>query len=211
MTSRHYQAAAAGVAVIAALTLAACGTSASTGAPVSPASSAAVSAPATPTAFSTADSTFTTRMLGLEGQSAAMAAAVTGHTATPEIQQFAARMRTQVGDAQRMRELMGSWHQPVPAPYSPGASLPAAMMGAGMMNAADWAEMSNEHGQSFSSHWLDAMISGYNAEVALCRQELGSGTSPQARALARTMLSERQSELAQLQQWHQDPQMGMMG
>ena len=211
MTSRHYRAAAAGGAVIAALTLAACGTSASTGAPASSAPSATAPAAATPTAFSTVDSAFTTRMLGLEGQSAALAAAVAGHAATPEIQQFAARMRAQAGNAQRMRELMGSWHQPVPAPYSPGASLPAAMMGAGMMNAADWAEISSEHGQSFSSHWLDAMISGYNAEVALCRQELGSGTSPQARALARSMLAERQSELAQLRQWHQDPQMGMMG
>jgi uncharacterized protein (DUF305 family) len=55
------------------------------------------------------------------------------------------------------------------------------------------------------------MISSYNAEIALCRQELGSGASPQARDLARTMLAERQSELAQLRQWHQDGQMGMMG
>ena len=211
MTSRYYRDAAAGAAVIAALTLAACGTSASTGAPVSPATSAAASVPAAPKAFSTADSTFTTRMLGLEGQSAALAGAVTGHAATPEIQQFAARMRAHAGDAKRMRELMGSWQQSVPAPYSTGASPPAGMMGVGMMNAADWAEISSEHGQSFSSHWLDAMIGSYNAEVALCRQELGSGTSPQARALARSMLAERQSELPQLQQWHQDPHMGMMG
>ena len=211
MTSRHYQAAAAGAAVIAALALAACGTSASPSAPGASTPSAAASAAATPTAFSTADITFTTRMLGLEGQATALAATVTGHTAAPEIQQFAARMRAQVGDAQRMRELMGDWQQPMPAPYSPGASLPAGMMGTGMMHAADWAEISHEHGQSFNGHWLDAMISSYNAEIALCRQELGSGASPQARALARTMLAERQSELPQLQQWHQDGQMGMMG
>jgi uncharacterized protein (DUF305 family) len=55
------------------------------------------------------------------------------------------------------------------------------------------------------------MISSYDAEIALCRQELGSGVNPRARALARTMLAERQSELAQLRQWHQDGQMGMMG
>ena len=211
MTSRNYQGAAAGAALIAALALAACGTSASPGAPASSTPGAAASAAATPTAFSTADTTFTTRMLGLEGQAAALAATVTGHTAAPELQQFAARMRAQAGDAKRMRELMGDWHQPMPAPYSPGASLPAGMMGTGMMHAADWAEISNEHGQSFNSHWLDAMISSYNAEIALCRQELGSGASPQARALARTMLAERQSELAKLQQWHQDGQMGMMG
>lgn len=150
-------------------------------------------------------------MLGLEGQATALAATVTRLTAAPELQQFAARMRAQAGDAKRMRELMGEWHQPVPAPYSPGASLPAGMMGTGMMHAADWAEISHEHGQSFSSRWLDVMISSYDAEIALCRQELGSGASPRARALARTMLAEGQSELVQLRQWHQGRQMGMMG
>ncbi len=206
MTSRANLA--VGAAVIAAVTLAACGTGASPGtlASVPP------SAPATTAAFTTADVTFTTSMLGLEEQAAAMAGTLTRHTATPELQQFAARMRAQAGDAQRMRELMGGWHQPMPAPYSPGASLPAGMMGAGMMNAADWAGISHEHGQSFNRHWLDAMISGYSAEVALCRHELGSGASTRARALARAMLAERKSELALLQQWHQDmQQMGMMG
>ena len=203
MTCRHNLA--AGAAVIAAVTLAACGTGASPGtqAPV-PASATA--------AFNTADTTFTSRMLGLEEQAAAMAGTITGHTATPELQQFAAHMRAQAGDAQRMRELMGGWHQPTPAPYSSGASLHAGMMGAGMMGTADWAEISHEHGQSFNRHWLDAMISSYKAEVALCRHELGSGASTRARALARAMLTERQAELAQLQQWHHDMhQMGMMG
>ena len=58
---------------------------------------------------------------------------------------------------------MGDWHQPVPAPYSPGASLPAGMMGTGMMHAADWAEISHEPGQSFSRRWQDVMISSYEA------------------------------------------------
>ena len=209
MSSRYYQAAAAGAALIAAVTLAACGTDASPGTPASSTPSAPAPAAATPGAFNTADITFTTRMLGLEEQAAALAGTVTGHTATPELQQFAARMRAQAAYAQRVRDLMGGWHQPMPAPYSPGASLPAGMMGTGMMNAADWAEISHEHGQSFNSHWLNAMISSYNAEVALCQQELDSGASPQARALARTMLAQRQPELAQL---HQDgQQMGMMG
>lgn len=208
MTSRHY---AAGAAVIAAVTLTACGMGASPGTSAS-STNVPASAAATLAAFNTADVTFTTSMLGLEEQAAAMAGTVPGHTSTPELRQFAARMRAQVGDAQRMRDLMGGWHQPMPAPYSPGASLPAGMMGAGMMNAADWAGISHEHGQSFNRHWLDAMISSYNAEAALCRQELGSGASPQARALARAVLAERQSGLAQLQQWHQDwQQMGMMG
>jgi len=44
------------------------------------------------------------------------------------------------------------------------------------------------------------------------QQELSSGLNSQARALARIMLAQRQSELAQLQQWQHDrQQMGMMG
>jgi len=46
------------------------------------------------------------------------------------------------------------------------------------------------------------MIANHNAEITLCRAELRSGASPQARALARTMLAQRQAELAQLQRWH---------
>src|ERR1035441_8060785 len=211
MSSRYYQAAAAGAALIAAVTLAACGTAASPGTPASSTPGTPAPAAATTAAFNTADITFTTSTLGLEEQAAALAGTVTGHTATPELQQFAAGMQAQAGDAQRLRDLMGDWRQPVPPPYSPG-SLPAGMMGTGMMNAADWAEINHEHGQSFNSGWLDAMISGYNAEVALCQQELGSGASPQALALARTMLAPRQSGLAQLQQWqHDGQQMGMMG
>ena len=144
MSSRYYQAAAAGAALVAAVTLAACGTGASPGTPASSTPAASAPAAATPAAFNTADITFTTGTLGLEEQAAALAGTVTGHTATPELQQFAAGMRAQAGDAQHLRDLMGDWRQPMPAPYSPGASLPAGMMGTGMMNAADWAEINHE-------------------------------------------------------------------
>jgi hypothetical protein len=40
----------------------------------------------------------------------------------------------------------------------------------------------------------------------LCRAELRSGASPQARALAQAMLGQRQAELAQLQRWHHGQQ-----
>jgi len=210
--SSRFQQAAAGAALVAAITIAACGTGASPAAPATSTTTAPASATATPAAFNTADITFTTSTLGLEEQAAALAGTVTGHTATPELQQFAAGLRAQAGDAQHLRDMMGEWRQPMPAPYSPGASPPAGMMGAGIMNAVGWAQVTREYGQSFNSDWLNAMISGFNAEVALCQQELGSGASPQALALARTMLAQRQSGLAQLQQWQQDgPQMGMMG
>ncbi len=211
MSFRYYRAAGAGAAVLAAVTLAACGGASSAGTSASSAPAATASAAAA-AAFNTADVTFTTSMLTLEGQAAALVGDVPAHTSTPELQQFAASMQAQAGDAQRMREMMAGWHQPALAPYSPGASLPAGMMGTGMMNAAEWTQISREHGQAFDSRWLDAMISGYNAEVAQCQHELAWGASPQARALAGTMLAERQSQLARLRQWQPSGQhMGMMG
>lgn len=208
MRSGHYQLA-AGAAALAAVALAACGSAATPAAPASSAPKAAVSAAATaPAAFNATDVAFTTGMLELQGQAVAMAGLVAGHTATPQLQQFAASVRAHEGDARRMRGLMGGWRRPAPAPYSPGAGLPAGMTGLGMMDARDWAEMSHLHGQAFGDRWLSAMISSYGAEVTLCQQEQGSGASPQARALATAMLAERQSELAQLRDWQH---MGMMG
>ena len=208
MRSGHYQLA-AGAAALAAVALAACGSAATPAAPASSAPKAAATAPA---AFNATDVAFTTGMLELQGQAVAMAGLVAGHTATPQLQQFAASVRAQEGDARRMRGLMGGWRRPAPASYSPGAGRPAGMTGPGMMDARDWAEMSHLHGQAFGDRWLSAMISSYGAEVTLCQQEQGSGASPQARALATAMLAERQSELAQLRHWHRERQhMGMMG
>jgi uncharacterized protein (DUF305 family) len=70
-------------------------------------------------------------------------------------------------------------------------------MGPGMMSGHDWAGMQHQHGQEFNSHWLDAMMHNRSAELALCREELRAGASPQARHMAQAMLAERQAQLAQ--------------
>ncbi|HUZ36473.1 MAG TPA: DUF305 domain-containing protein [Streptosporangiaceae bacterium] len=190
--------AAGGAAVIAAA-LAACGSSAT------PAGTTTSAAPAsTPAAaFNAADVAFTTGMLRLENQAQAMAALVPGHTTTTQLRQFAAHLREHDSSTQHMREMMGEWHQPTPAPDTPGTT-PVAGMGPGMMGSHDWDEMAHQYGHDFNDHWLDAMIANHTAEITLCRAELRSGASPQARALARTTLAQRQAELAQLHRWHHD-------
>ena len=191
-----------GAAAVVAVALAACGSSAtpadtSTSAP--PGSAPAASSPAV--AFNAADVAFTTGMLGLEDQATAMAALVAGHTTSTQLRQFAAQMLAHDSGIRHMREMMGEWHQPTHAPYTPGAT-PVAGMGPGMMGSHDWQEMAHQYGHDFNGHWLDAMIANYTAEITLCQAELRAGASPQARALARTMLAQRQAELAQLQRWH---------
>jgi uncharacterized protein (DUF305 family) len=205
MTIRKYHLAAGGAALAAAVTLAACGSSPAppgtpgTATPQQPAATAPAATPSTQ--VNAADVTFTTGMLNLENQAAALAALVPAHTTTAQVRQFAAGLDAHAAEFGQMRDMMGQWGQTAPAPYTPGAAPPAGT-GPGMMSAHDWDEMGRMYGGDFNGHFADAMIANRTAELALCRTELSRGASPQAQALARTMLSQRQAELTQLQAWH---------
>ena len=160
-------------------------------------------ASAAPAAFNATDVAFTTGMLRLDDQAEAMAGLVAGHTTSTQLRQFAADLRGHDSAIEHMRQVMGRWHQPVPAPSTPNAT-PVPGMGPGMMDSHDWDEMAHRYGHEFNGHWLDAMIANHSAQIAWCRAELRSGASTQARALA--MLAQRQAELTQLQRWHHDQQ-----
>lgn len=180
--------------------LAACSSGSSPAGPAPSAPQVTASAPATTTAFNAADVFFTQGMLRLDSQSAAMAAVAAGRATTPQLQQLARHLRDHGADT-RMREWLGVWHQNTPAPYTPGASPPAAT-GPGMMDSHDWGDMTRERGHGFDADWTQAMIRHHNAEITLCRAELRSGVNPHARALARTALAGSQAELTQLRHWH---------
>jgi uncharacterized protein (DUF305 family) len=107
-----------GTAVIAAA-LAACGSSAG---PAHTAPSMPPAASATPAAFNAADVAFTTGMLRLDDQAEAMAGLVAGHTTSTQLRQFAAGLRGQNSAIEHLRQMMGQWHQRVPAPSTPGAT-----------------------------------------------------------------------------------------
>jgi uncharacterized protein (DUF305 family) len=110
----------AGTAVIAAA-LAACGSSAGPASTVTYMPPAAGPAAA---AFNTADVAFTTGMLRLGDQAEAMAGLVAGHTTSTQLRQFAAGLRGHDSAVEHMRQMMGQWHQPVPAPYPPAPPFP---------------------------------------------------------------------------------------
>jgi uncharacterized protein (DUF305 family) len=212
MTLGRYHLAAAGAALAAAVALAACGSgSASPGTPGTATSQPAATAPASSpaTQASAADVAFTAGVLGLENQAAVLAALAPAHTATAQVRQFAAGVDAHAGEYRQMHAMMGQWGHAAPAPYTPGATPPPGT-GRGMMSTGDWAEMERMHGADFNDHFTGAMIANRTAEIALCRTELAGGASPQAQALARTMLTERQAELAQLQAWRNQSQHGMM-
>ena len=64
-----------------------------------------------------------------------------------------------------------------------------------MMDSHDWGETAYQYGHNFNGHWLGAMIANHSAQIVLCQAELRSGASPQARAVARAILAQRQAGL----------------
>lgn len=207
MTVSKYRLAAVGMALSSVAALAACGSGSAAPAATQPAATQPAAAPATQ--VNAVDVAFTAGMLGLENQAAALAALVPAHTTTTQVRQFAADLDAYPAQFAQMRGMMGQWGRAAPAPYTPGA-VPPAGTGPGMMSAGDWVDMGRVYGDNFNGHFTDAMLGNLTAEIALCRTELSRGASPQARTLARTMLSQRQAELTQLQAWHQQWEHGMM-
>lgn len=148
-----------------------------------------------------ADVTFTAGMLRLENQTTALAALAPTHSTTARVHQLAAGLDAHAAEFQQMRGMMGQWGHAAPVPYTPGA-VPPAGTGPGMMSTRDWDEIGHMRGADFNDHFAEAMIANRTAEIALCRTELSHGASPQARALAHSMLTERQADLTQFRAWH---------
>jgi uncharacterized protein (DUF305 family) len=157
--------------------------------------------PSAAAVFNATDVAFTRGVIQLEAQARALGGMAVGHTNMAQLREFAGYLHGHDADAQHMSGLMRQWHQSLPSPYTPGASLPPGT-GPGMMDTHDWADMQHMYQHDFNGRWLDAMIHNRAAELALCRTELRSGASPGARRLAQAILSSRQAQLAQLQRWH---------
>lgn len=194
----------AGAALITAFALAACGSSPSpVGGSQTPSSPTPTEPGHTTSAgtFSAADVTFAAGTLRLHAQAQALAALAATHGASSQARQYAARMHGDDGEVAHLRSLMGQWHQTAPAPFTPG-SVPPGWSGPGMMGSHDWRDMTHQYGHDFTDHWLDAMIANRTAQIVLCRTELASGTSQQARARAESILTTSQAELGRLHNLH---------
>jgi uncharacterized protein (DUF305 family) len=194
MTPLMVRLAAGAAAALTAAALAACG-SASTPSPAPPATPAA--APTTVAAYNPADVAFIGGMIRLESQARALSGLAAAHTTSTQLGSYATQLGADIADSQHLSGMMQRWHLALPSPYQPGTP-----MGPGMMSRHDWAGLHHQYGHEFNNHWLDAMMANRAAELALCRAELRTGASAQARHLAQAMLTDRGAQVTQLQRWH---------
>jgi len=215
----------AGAAATATLVLSACGGSGSTGTDhgtvPTPPSGAATSA----ATFNDADVAFTQHMIGHHRQAIQMAAMAGTRAADTKVKDLAAKIKAaQQPEIDTMNGWLTTWGRNTTMPGAdttsgmpgagttsgrPGMGTSSAMpgmgsgqsdMGAmpGAMSDADMTKLGNAKGAAFDKMFLTLMISHHEGAVEMAQQETGQGSSPDAVALAKKIITDQQAEITEM-------------
>jgi uncharacterized protein (DUF305 family) len=195
----------AGVGLLAALTLAGCGgdppaagPTTGVGAPSDPATSApaagdtAAAAPATTkpaTPHNATDIAFASGMIPHNVQVLASTQIAGSRAVKPQVKTLATKLSTtQVPQIEAMSAWLANWGQPVPA----GGT---AATGSAGITQADLVKLSQAAPAGFDKLWLTTMIKHQQNAVNLAKTEVKSGTSAEAKALAKKIITEQQAQI----------------
>ncbi len=190
-----------GAAVLAVVALTGCGgdlvtTGPTTGAAgklssSAPAASAAPSSPATP--HNAADIAFASRMIPHDVQALAATKMVDTKATKAELKSIASAMnKTELPEIESLSQWLTSWGQPVPT------GMIATGQGALGITEDDLSRLSKTQGAAFDTLWLNTMITHQQNAVTLAKAEVAQGQSPEAKALAQKIVTDRQARVATL-------------
>lgn len=154
-------------------------------------------------AFNTADVTFLEGMYPHHAQAVQMATMVRGRTTTPAVLDLAKEIAgAQQPEMDTMTGLLKSFGRPAP---TAGSSAMGGMSGmdhgsgssmAGMMSDKDMTSLGTLSGARFDRQWLTMMIAHHAGAIEQAGAELKSGSNPDSRALATSIVSAQQAEIA---------------
>lgn len=202
---------------VAALALAGCGASgttagngssspsaSSTGTPMAggspgamPMSTPVVTATGSPAtgAHNAADITFATDMLPHHLSAIEMAQLATTRASDATVRKLAAQIAAAQGpEVTTMAGWLVGWGKPVP-----DASMGGMPGMAGAMSPADMTSLAGSTGAAFDRMWTTMMTVHHQGAVTMARTELTAGANPQAKALARAIITSQTAEITQLQ------------
>ncbi|HEY3684887.1 MAG TPA: DUF305 domain-containing protein [Streptosporangiaceae bacterium] len=185
---RRLTASLAGMLAAGALVLTGCGTSAGTGHAGHTASPGAASTGA----HNSADAMFARMMIPHHRQAVAMAKMAHGK-AGPDVRRLATAIEGAQGpEIATMTGWLRSWGEPVP-------SGDAAMdHGSGMMSGADMTKLDGMSGAAFDHAFLTMMITHHQGAVTMARTERRAGAYPPAKALAASIITAQNREIAKM-------------
>jgi len=158
----------------------------------------AAGAPATG-AKNAADVRFATDMIPHHTQAVAMAAMAPKLAADARVKVLAAKVKgAQVPEIARMSGWLTGWGAPVPS--AAGGHDMSAMGGTmnGMMSAQDLTALGKATGSAFDRMWLQSMTKHHQGAVAMARTELATGTNPDAKKLAQSVIDGQSAEITEM-------------
>ena len=203
-TSRRQRALAIPIVGVAALALAACSSTTSTGSVVSPGAATSTnagttsatttisSAPSTTSVHNAADVTFATDMIPHHEQAVVMAKLATTRASSAAVKDLARKIEAaQQPEITMMAGWLTAWGQPQPAQMG-GMDMGGST---GMMSTADMMKLTNSTGMAYDKMFLTMMISHHQGALTMAATETASGQSADALTLATNITTSQTAEI----------------
>ncbi|GAA2790819.1 DUF305 domain-containing protein [Crossiella cryophila] len=184
----------AGLGVLTAITLSACGGGASAGHDDGHAGGhPATSAPAANAGHNAADITFAQGMIPHHQQALDMSKLVPSRTDNAKVRDLAKRIQDgQQPEIDKMTGWLKSWNAPLQPEH--GADHGAH----GMMSAEQMTQLQAASKADFDKRWLTMMVEHHRGAVVMAKAELAQGQSAEAKHLAEEVISAQEKEIAEM-------------
>ncbi len=192
-----------GAAVTTALLLSACGggdheTSGDTGMNHGAAAATASAAAPAGATFNDADVMFAQMMIPHHREAVEMAAMADGRAAGAQVKDLAAKIKAaQQPEIDTMAGWLTAWGK-TPMPDMSGGMDHGGMPGA--MSKADMAALQAAKGAAFDKQFLTLMIEHHEGAVEMAQEQVSKGSNQEAKALAATIVTDQQAEIATMKQ-----------
>jgi uncharacterized protein (DUF305 family) len=142
--------------------------------------------------FNDADVSFLDMMYPHHAQAVEMAKLVPSRSQNQQLIALAANIeKAQAPEMTQFADLLRGFAKPAPS-----ATMSHPMNG--VMSQDQMTTLQNSSGAAFDTMWLKMMIEHHQGAVDMANKELAGGVNPQAKALARNIITAQQAEITQM-------------
>jgi uncharacterized protein (DUF305 family) len=154
----------------------------------------------TAAAHNDADTTFAQMMVIHHEGAIEMAALTETKAETPEVRDLATRINAAQGpEIDRMRGWLKEWGEPTPEDADMGGMGHDGMDMGGLDQEAATDELDQLDGTAFDRRFLTLMIQHHQGALTMAEQQVANGSNGDAIALAKTIISAQQKEIAEME------------
>jgi uncharacterized protein (DUF305 family) len=152
--------------------------------------------------FNDADVAFATNMIPHHEQAIEMSALVPDRSSNPAVVDLAAAISAaQKPEIEILKVFLVQWNGGESPESSPDAH-EGHDMGSmdGMVDAPTMAKLETLKGAEFDTLWLQSMIGHHEGAIGMANTEIADGVNPDAKALAKQIVTAQQGEIDQMKQ-----------